>query len=308
MDEFREAWELLRRLPGTYTKEAGSRLARLFRVVGAELAEIRTALLTTEAYRDIDQATGRTLDWIGENVGQARGSAEDRAYRCLIKIRIARRFSLGDVDSIKRILSFVLRISPTAIEVEYLWQRDGEPAALEIVVPIEALSPYRMTPAALADMVPELVAAGVRVDTIYLASDALIILRGSPITGRGLYDWTAQLYCGPVRDVISRGTARRARLLLVGQPRTGRWPYPRAPVACGTVPDHHVRGALARRSVVLQATALTGASLWPRCGPLWASGTVGTSAPRVAVLRAARPTGAGIWRRSGTFHCGEEAA
>lgn len=94
--EIQEAEALIRRLPDTYAKQKSSRLFRLFRVIAAQFAQVRTALQTTERYRDIDQAAGYTLDLLGANVGQDRGQVSDYTYRGLIKGRIARNLSSGE--------------------------------------------------------------------------------------------------------------------------------------------------------------------------------------------------------------------
>ena len=134
--EIQEARALIDRLPDTYAKATSSRLFRLFRIIGAEFAQVRDALTTTEAYRDVDQAAGATLDRLGANVGQERGQVSDYTYRGLIKGKIARNLSPGDVDSIKRIVSVMLSIPVSEVSVTPYWQRvEQEPAAIEIAAP-----------------------------------------------------------------------------------------------------------------------------------------------------------------------------
>src|SRR5690606_6031019 len=98
--ELVEAQFMVRRLPDTYNKEQESRITRLFRVIGQQVTELQRTLRTTERQRDIDQARGATLDAIGRNVSQGRGGLSDAAYRVMIKAKIARNLSPGDVDGI----------------------------------------------------------------------------------------------------------------------------------------------------------------------------------------------------------------
>lgn len=165
--EFVEAEHLVKRLPDTYNKTRGSRITRLFRVVGAEFAEIRRSLITTERMRDIDQATGATLDGIGRNVHQLRGQLNDRAYRTLIKAKIARHLSPGDVNSIKQVVSTMLDIPMSEVGVRQLWRADPpEPAAVEVSAPIHALAQFELSPTQFATIMQHIVAAGVRVTSL----------------------------------------------------------------------------------------------------------------------------------------------
>lgn len=169
--EIQEARALIDRLPDTYAKATSSRLFRLFRIIGAEFAQVRDALTTTEAYRDVDQATGATLDRLGANVGQDRGQVSDYTYRGLIKGKIARNLSPGDVDSIKGIVSVMLSIPVSEVSVTPYWRRvEQEPAAVEIAAPLHALAQYQLPPERWASIMQLIVAAGVR---------ASVLLRGT---------------------------------------------------------------------------------------------------------------------------------
>lgn len=165
--EFAEADALAHRLPDTYNKDRGSRITRLFRIVGQEFAEIRRALRTTEQQRDVDQATGATLEGIGGNVRQPRGQLNDRAYRALIKAKIARHLSPGDVNSIKQVVAAMLDIGTADVGVRQLWHTDPpEPAAVEITAPMDALAQFDLTPTQFAAIMQHIVAAGVRVTSL----------------------------------------------------------------------------------------------------------------------------------------------
>src|SRR5690606_5969118 len=113
--ELVEAQFLVRRLPDTYNKERDSRITRLFRIVGQQFTELQVALRSTARQRDIDQAKGATLDAIGRNVAQGREDLSDKAYRVLIKAKIARNISSGDVDAIKETLAAMLNIPTAAV-------------------------------------------------------------------------------------------------------------------------------------------------------------------------------------------------
>jgi len=165
--EMQEAQALSRRLPSTYSRLTNSSLFRLFRIIGAEFAQVREALTSTERYRDVDQATGKTLDLLGANVAQSRGQVSDNTYRGLIKAKIARNLSPGDIDSIKRIVSVMLSVPVSEVSVTPFWRRvEQEPAAVEIAAPLYALAQYQLTPDKWVEIMRLIVAAGVRVSAL----------------------------------------------------------------------------------------------------------------------------------------------
>lgn len=168
MPEKEEARRLVERLPDTYTKEPGSKLFRFFRIMAAELNAIKDALTTTERYRDVDQAAGQTLDRLGSNVRQPRGQLVDDTYRALIKTKIARNLSRGDVDSVKRIIASMLSIDPSGVEMQMGWQDDPpEPAAVSILsAPLDAIARFGLGPEQFAVIAERIVAAGVRVGVL----------------------------------------------------------------------------------------------------------------------------------------------
>ena len=164
--ELVEAQYMVRRLPDTYNKEQESRITRLFRLVGQQVTELQRTLRTTERQRDIDQAKGATLDWIGRNVLQGREGLSDKAYRVHIKAKIARNISSGDVDAIKETLAAMLNIQTDDIGVRQMrFATPPEPAAVEVHAPLHALGRFGLSPEQFATIVQSIVAAGVRAST-----------------------------------------------------------------------------------------------------------------------------------------------
>lgn len=163
-----EAQRLVERLPDTYAKKPGSKVVRFFQIMAGELNAIKDALTTTERYRDVDQATGRTLDRIGSNVRQPRGQLADETYRALIKTKITRNLSRGDVDSVKRIIASMLSIDPSGVELQMGWRDDPpEPAAVTLLsAPLDAIARFGLGPEEFAVIAQRIVAAGVRVGTL----------------------------------------------------------------------------------------------------------------------------------------------
>lgn len=164
--ELVEAQFMVRRLPDTYNKEQESRITRLFRIVGQQVTELQRTLRTTERQRDIDQARGATLDAIGRNVSQGRSGLSDAAYRVMIKAKIARNLSPGDVDGIKHTVAAMLNIKADDVGVRQMWlATPPEPAAVEVHAPLHALERFGLSPEQFATIVQSIVAAGVRAST-----------------------------------------------------------------------------------------------------------------------------------------------
>lgn len=159
-----EAKQLLKRLPSNYTKDESSNLAKMLEIVGGQIKSVKDALALAMAYRDVDQATGRTLDNIGRNVKQPRGTVSDATYRALIKAKIARNLSRGDINTLKAIVATMLSTDAGEVSVKPLWET--EPAAVQVSAPLAPLAQFELTPSGFAQIVQEIVAGGVRAATL----------------------------------------------------------------------------------------------------------------------------------------------
>ena len=108
----------LRRLTSPYEDSPNSNIGRLFQVLDTELQLIKDTLEDMDKYCDIDQSSGYYLDKIGLNVQEARKGHSDSAYRGLIKSKILRNQSPGDLDFLITILSTILDTEPETIKIE----------------------------------------------------------------------------------------------------------------------------------------------------------------------------------------------
>lgn len=72
--------------------------------------------------RDIDKAYGKTLDYIGANVGQLRAGESDEIYRLLIKTKIISNLSSGDIPTINEVSKVLL--GDTFNGVSEAWYQD----------------------------------------------------------------------------------------------------------------------------------------------------------------------------------------
>ncbi len=167
-DYLDEVYDLV---PDNYDKETTSNFMKLMAVLSGAFVEIGEALDLTLVYRDVDEATGYTLDLIGKNVNQQRGRLSDDIYRVVIKSAILRNQSGGGINDIIEITAKLLNVENNTISVEELYtDTTPEPAAIGITeVPLEALLETGMDITTFGKIVGTLVAAGVRLDTIDLS-------------------------------------------------------------------------------------------------------------------------------------------
>lgn len=146
-----KAW---RRLPERFRKPNN---LNLYYVLYGGYGEIEAGFQGIKNSRNIDQATGETLDKLGENVGQFRLGEEDDLYRLLIKTRIIANMSIGDIPTINYVMSVLLK--EVFLGLEETWPYEDylhEPAAIKLKLgPLAGSIPY--------EIIDRIKAAGVRV-------------------------------------------------------------------------------------------------------------------------------------------------
>ncbi len=163
--------DILRRLTDVFRKDPDSNIGKLMAIFAAQMQKLEQTVQRVEEWRDIDKAEGTTLDRIGENVGQPRGVATDEIFRILIKSKIARNLSKGDINTIITVLATALNTDPSEIRIVELYNDPvaPEPAAISIIqLPLKRINEVGMDPAQFARIVQRTVAAGVRVGVIEL--------------------------------------------------------------------------------------------------------------------------------------------
>ncbi|NHN29440.1 hypothetical protein [Paenibacillus agricola] len=163
--------DMLRRLTDNYDKDPQSRIGKLMSILNIQLNDLLQTLDTMELWRDIDLAQGSTLDSIGQNVAQPRGAATDQAYRVLIKSKIARNLSRGDINTVIRVIALSVKAEYSEIEIheKFMDSFDPEPAAISLLrLPLSRISDSEIDLRQFARIIQKTVAAGVRVDAVEL--------------------------------------------------------------------------------------------------------------------------------------------
>ncbi|MEC3737058.1 hypothetical protein P9154_12965 [Bacillus safensis] len=162
--------DLISKLTDAFQKDEKSNIGKLFLIVDEQLTAARKTLTTAEKWRDIDNAKGRGLDLIGDNVAQNRGRATDEIYRVLIRGKVARNISDGTTNRIIEALAKTLNCAYEEINIYTVKEdNDNEPAAIIVKkAPLEALNKIGMSATQFSSIVQKTVAAGVRVAYINL--------------------------------------------------------------------------------------------------------------------------------------------
>lgn len=184
-DLYYKAW---RRLPERFRKPNN---LDLYYVLYGGYGELEKGFTSINDSRNIDKAQGETLDKLGANVGQFRNGEDDDLYRQLIKVRILANMSIGNIPTINKVMSILVKDIYLGISEAWPYERYwNEPATIFL-----KLKPkFKNFP---KDIIEKIKAAGVRVyfDFVY-SSDLNVFSR------YGTYNYPAFL-CGehPCGDI-----------------------------------------------------------------------------------------------------------
>lgn len=163
---------IMSRFADYFSKHPNSNLSKLISIFSDELVILQNTNQIIMSWRDIDNAKGKSLDLIGENVNQSRGVATDEVYRILLKSKIARNLSDGAINTIIQVISIALSTDPSTIKIVEKWNDvdDPEPAAIKLIeMPLNKINEAGLDPLNFIRIVQRTVAAGVKVGVIELS-------------------------------------------------------------------------------------------------------------------------------------------
>ena len=124
-DLYYKAW---RRLPERFRKPNN---LDLYYVLYGGYGELEKGFASINDSRNIDKAQGETLDKLGANVGQFRFGEDDDLYRLLIRTRIIANLSIGDIPTINKIMSILVKDNFLGIKETWSYEKHrNEPAAI----------------------------------------------------------------------------------------------------------------------------------------------------------------------------------
>ena len=151
--------ELLAEVSQYWANYNGSNLWQLMDVLNKPMTDISTTAKQVENYREINVASGSTLDLFGEDFKASRVNHDDELYRFLIYIKSLVAKSQGTVPSI-------VNISETALQKKQgvkVFQNGTRHIVIQIPLSkIDSLKTERL----ILDNLKELVALGIWLDKI----------------------------------------------------------------------------------------------------------------------------------------------
>ena len=154
------------RLTDNYSKDPDSNVYKLMSIAAGVIQENEDTLNRIGDWRDVDQAQGKALDMLGQNVRQNRGQAPDEVYRVLIKSKIKRNLSNGSINTLIDFLSFILQVPKTSIKINELWQV-GAPGDLKIDLPMDAINATGLSRKQFGTLINLVTVAGVNAEVLF---------------------------------------------------------------------------------------------------------------------------------------------
>lgn len=106
-----------KRLPDAYAKNTDSNIYKLLQLVNLLYNDLQIDLKCIDKSRDIQQATGKTLDRYGEMISVTRGGATDEQYRTKILSQIARYVTESDCNSVISAIAHIFDVAEAEMSI-----------------------------------------------------------------------------------------------------------------------------------------------------------------------------------------------
>ena len=154
----------VKHLSDAWNKEQTGNNAKMLSLNEGSVSTLRAVFKQLYDCLDIEQATGKTLDYYGDAVGQKRGDLSDDKFRVLILYRAAVNVSGVDYQSVVDNIINVLGCSASNFTLKEM-QDEGQPATVKITdMPYSLLDRIRFTSAEIFQIVKLLLPIGVNLD------------------------------------------------------------------------------------------------------------------------------------------------
>lgn len=132
--------KFLKLLPDMFKKNNHSTISKLLSIVEEQTDFLKEVFNQIAEWRDIEKATGYTLDQLGANVGQYRGKSSDDVYRVLIRGKVARNCSDGTINNMLHALATSLNCPPSEIKIVSANETEDEKEVAAIIIKKAPLS------------------------------------------------------------------------------------------------------------------------------------------------------------------------
>lgn len=147
MDDIYTAKQMVSMLPDAYVKDKTSNNYKLFEVFASEFQKLYQTQLKVRQFKSVDEANGKTLDFIGANYNVSRGTMNDELYRPMVKAAIARMWCDGTFNSVLELLALTLNTDVKNVSLAEDYERAGGSSAMVTIAstPTDALNAVGMT-------------------------------------------------------------------------------------------------------------------------------------------------------------------
>lgn len=161
--------KMIKRITDNYNRSENSNISKMMKLAAHHIQENEELLNRIHDWRDIDQAEGVTLDYIGRNIGQDRIGFDDATYRFLLKSRIIRNNSDGSIPSILRFVSLILGVEKKFVKIQEKWIKDN-PVGIHIEIDVDYVAAIGIPFEEFGYVVNDLLTAGIPADLYYMGS------------------------------------------------------------------------------------------------------------------------------------------
>ena len=149
-------------LPDAYKKTKDSNNFKILEIERCAVNDFRNTLQQLEDCLDLDKATGKTLDYYGDTVGQPRGLATDEQYILMIKAKIIRNLSNGSYTSIVKGLCTTFNCEPSQVFIT----EAEEPCVVQAVaLPLDVIEKAGLTVSQSMEIVKKMLPVGIKLET-----------------------------------------------------------------------------------------------------------------------------------------------
>jgi hypothetical protein len=160
---------LLARLSSAYKRETGSNNEKLLQIPASELDVIKGEITNIQDAHYVDNATGKSLDYLGSLLQSKRMTGEnDDDYRARLKTQFKKYITSSTIDDVKETIATVLNVSTNRVIVKEDFS--VEYARFDIWIWMHDFTNAGITISDLNQLVSEVKAAGVRAEVYKLGT------------------------------------------------------------------------------------------------------------------------------------------
>lgn len=123
---------MITRLTSNYRKLKDSNIYKLFSMVASQSEELKETFEKISSWQGIENASGSTLDMIGEDVRAVRLGLADEEYRALLRFKISLDKGMTDINSINNAMKSITKDNYIRLYEGY--NEYNEPASIKAML------------------------------------------------------------------------------------------------------------------------------------------------------------------------------